>query len=207
MNLLEITASTRVEGSVSRSLSRQFINAWLENHPDTYHSFRDVGVNPPAHLNARFLEAMTTQSSEQTPEMVEILAESNALVKELLAADRIVIATPMYNFSIPSTLKAYIDNVVRSGLTFGYDPETAGFTGLAKGKRALVILSAGGNYFGDSPAAVMDYATTYLKTILGFIGITDVTVVTVPSQAGPKDVREQTTARAADQLLSLATAW
>ncbi len=125
MKLLEIQSSVRKEGSISRTLNREFVQAWQANHPETQHRFRDVGMNPPTHPTELWATANYTPPESRTPEMVEVLAQSEELIEELLWADRLVMGVPMYNLSVPSNFKAYLDNVVRVGRTFGVvDRET-----------------------------------------------------------------------------------
>jgi FMN-dependent NADH-azoreductase len=207
MRMLEITASNRAEGSLSRSLSVGFIEAWRTRHPDATVVRRDVGTEPPDHPTAFVSAANYTPQPDRTPAMVAALAPSDALIDEFLAADRIVVAAPMYNFTVPSTLKAYLDNVVRVGRTFTFDPATFAFTGLATGKKAVVIATSAGDYPPGTPAAAMDFHTPYLRAILGFVGVTDVTIVTAGNQFTPPDVRRAAADRARAELDRLAVRW
>lgn len=140
MKLLEIQSSVRLEKSISRALSSQFIHAWKTTNHDTQHKLRDVGTNPPSHPTELWTTANYTPPEARSLEMVRALADSEQLIEELLWADRILIGLPMYNFSIPSNFKAYLDNIVRVGCTFTYDSTTFTFQGLATHKQALVIL-------------------------------------------------------------------
>jgi FMN-dependent NADH-azoreductase len=207
MTLLEITASNRAEGSVSRELSTSFVAQWLGAHPSSFHVVRDVGTEPPEPPTGFASAANYTSSDQRTPEMVAALVPSEILIAEFLQADRIVIACPMYNFSIPAPLKAYIDNIVRVGRTFSFDPATFTFTGLATGKRALLIVTSAADYSAGTPMASMDFCTPYLKAILGFIGIPDVTVVSAPNQFAPTEIRAAIVDAAKRELSSLSAAW
>jgi FMN-dependent NADH-azoreductase len=207
MRLLEITASNRVEGSPSRSLSAAFISAWRERHPAAAVVTRDVGAAPPDHPSGFASRANYTPAADRTPEMVSALAPSDALIDEFLAADRIVVAAPMYNFSVPSTLKAYIDNIVRVGRTFAFDPATFQFTGLATGKRAVVVTTSAGDYPAGSPMAAMDFHAPYLRAVLTFMGVADVAVVSAPNQFAPDPVRSEAAAKARAELLRLVADW
>ena len=124
MNLLEIQSSVRLEKSISRALSKQFIYDWKTTHPDTQYKLRDVGINPPTHPTELWTTANYTPPEARSSEMVTALADSEQLIEELLWADRLLIGLPMYNFSVPSNFKAYLDNVVRVGRTFTFDSTT-----------------------------------------------------------------------------------
>ena len=137
----------------------------------------------------------------ETPAQREALALSNALVEELKAADTIVIGAPMYNFGIPSTLKSWFDYVLRAGVTFSYSE--AGPEGLLKGKRAIVVESRGGLY-SSGPAQVMDSQEPHLRTMLGFVGITDVTFVRAEKLAFGPEAREEAIRNANAELAAVA---
>ncbi len=206
MNLLEVQSSVRQEKSISRSLSNEFIQAWQTAHPTTQCVLRDVGVNPPAHPTELWTKGNYTPSEVRTPEMLEALADSEQLIDELLWADYLLLGVPMYNFSIPSNFKAYIDNVVRVGRTFTFDKTNFTFQGLVTGKKALVILPSAGKYVPSTPMAKMDFCEPYLRSLLSFIGIDDVTVITVPNQFMP-DERQQEIEIARTKLTTLAATW
>lgn len=207
MYLLEITASNRVAGSLSRSLSGVFITEWCKQHLNPIVSYRDVGSAPPPHPTALVSLANYTPPEKRTAAMIAALAESDALIDEFLAADRIVIASPMYIFSVPSTLKAYLDNIVRVGRTFSLDTETFQFAGLATGKRALVITTSAAEYPVSSPMAALDFHAPYLRTILGFMGVSDVTAVSAPNQFAADTVRSHAAAKAQAELMQIAANW
>jgi FMN-dependent NADH-azoreductase len=207
VTLLEITASNRARGSLSRDLSDYFIEHWMAANVPTSRLRRDVGTEPPAAPTGFASAANYTPPDQRTPEMIAALAPSETLIAEFLSAERLVIATPMYNFSIPAPLKAYLDNIVRVGRTFSFDPATFTFTGLATGKRALLIVTSAGDYAPNTPMAAMDFCGPYLKAILGFMGVTDVTTVSAPNQFAPPEVREQVAAAARQKLLTLASSW
>jgi FMN-dependent NADH-azoreductase len=124
-------------------------------------------------VSAPWLQAYFTPPEQQSSEMHDMLRLSDELVGEVLAADHLVIATPVYNYNVPAALKAWIDHIVRKGLTLGLDG-----SGLVRGKRATVLLASGGVYTEGSPIRDRDVATQYLRMILGVIGITDVTFIT-----------------------------
>lgn len=208
MKLLEIQASVRFSGSVSRSLSAMFVDTWLSCHPDAQHIVRDIGIDPPAHPTELWTKANYTLPPEKrTQEMIDTLALSDELIDELLAADRIVLAVPMYNHSVPSNFKAYIDNVVRVGRTFTFDKETLTFGGLATGKKSLLINPSAGNYNPGMPMATMDFCEPYVRAVFHFIGIEQMECVKVPDQFMPDNVRQQAIETARYQLMKLAKTW
>jgi FMN-dependent NADH-azoreductase len=166
--VLVIESSARQQGSVSRELTRQFIGNWQAAHPADQIQIRDLAVEPVPHLDATLLGGWMTPSEQQNDAEKAALARSNQLSDELLAADVLVLAAPMYNFAIPSTLKAWLDHVLRAGVTFKYT-ET-GPQGLLTGKRAFVLTARGGIYAGSG----LDHQEPYLRQALAFIGIHDV---------------------------------
>ncbi|MDM9651786.1 FMN-dependent NADH-azoreductase [Pseudomonas wenzhouensis] len=166
--VLVIESSARQQGSVSRELTRQFIGNWQAAHLADQIQIRDLAVEPVPHLDATLLGGWMTPSEQQNDAEKAALARSNQLTDELLAADVLVLAAPMYNFAIPSTLKAWLDHVLRAGVTFKYT-ET-GPQGLLTGKRAFVLTARGGIYAGSG----LDHQEPYLRQALAFIGIHDV---------------------------------
>ena len=166
--VLVIESSARQQGSVSRELTRQFIGNWQAARPADQIQIRDLAVEPVPHLDATLLGGWMTPSEQQNDAEKAALARSNQLTDELLAADVLVLAAPMYNFAIPSTLKAWLDHVLRAGVTFKYT-ET-GPQGLLTSKRAFVLTARGGIYAGSA----LDHQEPYLRQVLAFIGIHDV---------------------------------
>ena len=166
--VLVIESSARQQGSVSRELTQQFIAQWHAANPADQIQVRDVAANPLPHLDLTLLGGWMTPAEQQSDAEKAALARSNELTEELLAADVLVLAAPMYNFSIPSTLKAWLDHVLRAGVTFKYT-ET-GPQGLLTGKRAFVLTARGGIYAGSA----LDHQEPYLRQALAFIGIHDV---------------------------------
>lgn len=164
--VLHIDSSARTENSVTRSLSAEITGRLA---PETVIR-RDLATPLPL-LDEAWVGANFTPADQRSDEQKALLAQSDALIAELKLADTIVIGTPIYNFSVPSTLKAWIDLVARVGVTFNYT-ET-GPVGLLEGKRAIIAVASGGTQAGSD----IDFATTYLRHVLGFIGITDVELV------------------------------
>lgn len=173
--------SSPLETSISRELTREFAKTWNAKNPGGQVIGRNLSVAPPAPLNQTWVGAAYTPEGGRTPEQVAALAESDVLIAELEQADEIVIGVAMHNFSIPSVLKLWIDQVVRSGKTFAYGAN--GAEGLLKGKKATVLAATGGVYEAGTAAASMNFVEPYLRTILGFVGITDVKFVTAAGAA------------------------
>ena len=170
--LLVIETSPRGAASVSRQLTRRFVARWQATHPQGEVVVRDLAETRLPHVDASWLNAYFTPAQQQSPAMKEALQLSNALVAELLAADHLVIATPVYNYNVPAALKAWIDHIVRKGQTLGFDGQ-----GLLAGKKATVLIASGGVYSEGSPIRDRDIAGQYLRLILNVIGISDVTLV------------------------------
>jgi FMN-dependent NADH-azoreductase len=173
-SILHINSSVRNQGSVSREVTGEFLKQWKTAHPDGTVVERDLTANPVPHLNEKMLGAFFTAADQRTPEQAEIVKLSDELVAELFAADVIVIGAPMYNFSISSTLKAWIDHVARAGVTFKYTE--SGPVGLVQEKKVYVCTSRGGVY-SEGPGQSMDFHGTYLRGVLGFIGLNDITFI------------------------------
>lgn len=173
-NILHITSSVRSNGSLSTQLSGEFLAKWKAAHPADSVVERNLATQPVPHLTEEMMGAYFTPADQRNAQAAATIKTSDALVDELLAADVLVIGTPMYNFSITSTLKAWIDHVLRAGRTFKYGAN--GPEGLVTGKKAYVFIASGGAY-SEGPAAAYDFVSTYLRTVLGFIGITDVTFI------------------------------
>ncbi len=189
--LLQIDASARSgrsgearHGSHTRRLSHRFVDRWSQLRPGDEIRYRDVGVRPPRPVSGDWIHAAFTAPALREPWMHEVLSESDALVAELKAADVIVIGAPMYNFGPPAPLKAWIDNVVRVGLTFGFDRSREGepyWPMLAGQGKTLVVLTARGDY-GYEPGeriADLELVTPSLAKPLGYLGITDVRTAAV----------------------------
>ncbi len=166
--LLVVESSARQQGYISRRLTAEFLQNWQASHPADQIVQRDLASTVLPHLDTDLLGGWMKPAAEQTPAEQAALARSNELTEELLAADVLVLAAPMYNFGIPSTLKAWLDHVLRAGVTFKYT-ET-GPQGLLTGKRAIVLTARGGVYAGGP----LDQQEPYLRQALAFIGIHDV---------------------------------
>jgi FMN-dependent NADH-azoreductase len=179
-SILLIESSPRGSDSYSHQAARSIVNDLQTRNAGSKVVVRDLGQNPPPHVGLPFITGMYAAPEQRTPDQAHSLALSDTLIDEILAADTVVIAVPMHNFGISSRLKSWIDHVVRAGRTFNYGAN--GPEGLVKGKRVIVVLASGGVYSNERMKA-FDFAEPYLRTILGFIGITDVDVVRVEGVA------------------------
>jgi FMN-dependent NADH-azoreductase len=170
--LLAIAASPRYEYSTSRKLASLFVEKWQATHPDGQVIDRDLIQTRLPFVDASWMAGAFTPAEQHSPEVAAAIKISDDLVAELKAADHIVIGTPMYNFSIPAVLKAYIDHIVRVGVTV-----TADNVGLLTGKKATIILASGGDFSPGSPVERFNHASGYLRQLLAWIGIKDVEIV------------------------------
>ncbi|UMZ13614.1 FMN-dependent NADH-azoreductase [Pseudomonas sp. MPFS] len=166
--VLIIESSARQQDSVSRQLTQTFIQQWQAAHPADSITVRDLARNPVPHLDANLLGGWMKPAEQRSAAEQDSLQRSDELTQELLDADVLVMAAPMYNFAIPSTLKAWLDHVLRAGVTFKYTQ--TGPQGLLTGKRAFVLTARGGIYAGSST----DHQEPYLRQVMAFIGIHDV---------------------------------
>ena len=169
---LFVTSSANGDASVSNALATALADRLRESEPGLHIVLRDVGANPVPHLIADTVAAIKSEPASETERAARSLSDS--LIAELAGADLLVIASPMYNFGMSSTLKAWFDHVVRVGVTVRYGEN--GPEGLMTGKKAVVIESRGGLY-SQGPGAALDGQEAHIRTLLGFIGITDVTFV------------------------------
>jgi len=179
MKLLRLDSSAR-SSSVTRQLTAKFVEEWKKNHPAGEVIQRDLATTVLPHITDHWAGAHL-EPSQLTPAQRNYLATSDQLIEELQAADTIVIGAPMYNFAIPSSLKAWIDQIVRMGKTIGYGP--CGARGLLANKRVIVVTSRGGAYGKGTPAEKFDFQEPYLRHIFAFIGLTDVTFIHAENQA------------------------
>lgn len=170
-------------GSHSRRLSGRFVRRWSDARPQDPVAYRDVGFAPPSHVDAEWIAAAFSPPGRRSDEQRARLAESDRLVAELMATDLVVIGAPMYNFGMPAPLKAWVDNIVRVGVTFGFDRKRAGepyWPMLPSGKR-LVVLGARGDYGYDAGGrqADINFVEAGLKAPLAYIGLRDATSIAI----------------------------
>jgi FMN-dependent NADH-azoreductase len=185
MRLLHIDSSARPDrsdrnpyGSHTRRLSERFVSRWSAARPSDAVTYRDVGQTPPRPVTGRWIHAAFTKPAQRERWMRDVLAESDALVDELLAADLIVAGVPMYNFGMPAQMKAYIDNIVRVGRTFGFDRSRAGdpfWPMLAGMGKRLVVLSARGDYGYDPGGrqAHVNHVEGGVRDVFQYLGVTE----------------------------------
>lgn len=198
MNTLLVIDSSPRSNSVSRRLTRHVAEQWKQRNPEGRIIERDLTAATPAYLSEGWIQAMATPEEKRTLEQKNVLAESDAYIAELIAADVIVIGAPMHNFTISAPLKAWIDQVVRAGKTFSYGEK--GPKGLLPSeKQVLVIVSRGGTYGEGSPA---DFQVPYLRHMLHFVGLNNLRVIDADRQAFGADAAQKSIDDAIAQLSS-----
>ena len=195
MNLLHIDSSILGAHSTSRQLTAQVVAQWQAAHPGTQVEYLDLAALAPAHFGA---DSMGFRAGPDAPAPTESQARENALnealVSQFLRADVVVVGAPLYNFSIPSQLKTWIDRVAQPGRTFGYNAN--GPHGLAGGKTVIVASTRGGVYSTSDGGRAMEHQESYLQTVFGFFGISDVRFVRAEGLAMGENVRTQALASA-----------
>jgi len=195
--LLQLNTSLFSTGGQSSRLAEEFVAHWRANHHRGEVIVRDLAREPVPHLSAERFAAFLAKPGERTPEQQAVVDDSDALIDELKRADVIVLGLPMYNFGVPSTLKAYFDHVARAGVTFRYSEK--GPVGLLTGKQAYVFATRGGFYNGTDA----DTQTAFVRQFLGFLGITDVTFVYAEGLAVSEAAKQVGLARAQNVIRSL----
>ena len=198
-HILVLNSSVSGDASVSRLLVEDAVERLREVHPDAIVTQRDLGAEPPPHLVPSTVAGIRAVANTEAE--LGARALSDKLISEVFAADIIVIGCPMYNFSVPTGLRAWIDHVLRPRVTFAYGE--SGVQGLVTGKRAIVIESRGGTYT-EGPRAPMDFQEPYLRLLLGFIGITDVAFVHAENIGFGPEAREAAIAHAKSQIAIVA---
>lgn len=195
-HILHIDSSIFGADGASSTLAAEFVERVRATDPAATVTRRDVGNEPPPHLDAETFSAFLTAPDERSARQQQLAQLSDDLVAELQAADTVVLGVPMYNFQVPSALKAWFDHVARAGITFRYTAE--GPEGLLTGKRAFVFAARGGMYPADQ-----DTQTPYIRQFLGFLGITDVTISHAEGLAMGDEAREQGLAQARSEIREL----
>jgi FMN-dependent NADH-azoreductase len=188
--LLHIDSSALGDLSTSRKLTASIVAAWQQDNPDVRVTYRDLAAAPPPHLTGRVAMAMRSRNLAglSADERTQV-ALSDELVEEFLDADAVVLGAPMYNFSLPTPLKAWIDRIAQAGRTFKYTE--SGAVRLAGGKRVVIASSRGGKYAGTPLEPALDHQEAYLRGVFGFVGITDLTVVRAEgTNMGPDAVKQ-----------------
>ena len=189
-----VSSSLFGDASQTRTVAQDYVDRWLRTHPDTKNARRALTADSIPHLTLATFTAAATPADKRNAAEVANAALADTLIEEVEAADVIVIEAPMYNLSIPSTLKAWIDHVARAGRTFRYS--AAGPEGLLKGKKVFIVTGRGGVYTGDSPAKGFDFQEPYLRAALGLLGLSDVTFIHVEGLAMGPDSSAAAHARA-----------
>lgn len=179
--LLRIDSSARINDSHSRSLADEVQAQWLATHPGGVVQLRDLSKEPIEHIENDTIVGYYTGEEDMTDPLRNATAQSDKLIDELMGADALLISTPMYNFTIPSVLKAWIDQVVRIHKTFGY-AEDGNLQGMVKNKPAYIATALGAQFTG-TPLVAMDFLHPYLKSVLGFIGFEQIEFFSVESTA------------------------
>lgn len=201
--ILRIDSSIRTDRSVSRVLTGKFVAAWKQIHPHDSVVERDLATNPAPHVTEQVMGAMFTPPGKRSQTQSQDAALADELIEELLAADVLVIGAPMYNLSVSSSLKAWIDHVARAGVTFKYTDK--GPVGLITVRKAYVFTARGGIY-SSGPGKLMDFHETYLRSVLGFLGITDVTFVHTEGLAMGEEAADQAIANSHSAIVRLLAA-
>ena len=182
--LLNIQSSPNVISSASRAVSKTFVDKYVAFHPDTKVVDLDLVLDPPSHFGPNHLRAFFMPAEEHEPENKDALKASDGYVDQLIEADVLVLGTPMHNFGVSSTMKSWIDNILRAGRTFQYTE--MGPVGLLSDKKVVIVVGSGGIY-SEGPMTGFEHCGNYLRDILSIIGLTDVTILRAEGQAlGPE---------------------
>jgi FMN-dependent NADH-azoreductase len=201
MQVLHLDSSALGAASVSRQLTSEIVARQRALHPDIKVTYRDLAADPALHLTGAHMAARMGATSDDAT-LNDDLVKGNAYMDELFAADVLVIGAPMYNLSIPTPLKAWIDRVAVAGKTFRYT--ATGPEGLLKGKKAFIASARGGVYSAGSPAAALEHQETYLIGLLAFLGVTDVKVVRAEGMAFGPEAKEAAIAHALEDIAAIA---
>ncbi|SEH32149.1 FMN-dependent NADH-azoreductase [Magnetospirillum fulvum] len=202
MKILHIDSSPLADASVSRLLTKSIVTALTAAHPGQEVTYLDLAETPPPHLTGELMQVVKFRNLDAlNPSQREELARTDALVDQFLAADIVVIGAPMYNFSLPTQLKAWIDRVSQAGRTFRYT-ET-GPVGLAGGRKVIIASARGGLYAGMPYEAALDHQEAYLRAVLGFWGVTDIAVIRAEGVAMGPEARAKALAAAEREIATL----
>ena len=204
-NILHLDSSPRGNRSKSRQLAQEFMTKWQILHPEDTIIYRDLRESPIPHVTEEWIEAVYTPKESQTKEMERILQFSDELIDELLAVDRCVFSVPMYNFSIPSGFKAYIDYIVRLNRTFTFIDGQ--YKGLVEGKKILFITARGDDYGAGSAYEDWDVQEPALRFPFQFIGVTDIRFIHANGLDLGEKARQQGLNQAKKKIQELVTNW
>ncbi|WP_144143508.1 FMN-dependent NADH-azoreductase [Paraburkholderia sp. BCC1884] len=207
MKIMHVDASAKRERSNSRALSRFFLEQLREQHADVEIDYLDVTVDTPPHVTEAFAIATYTAAADRTPAMKATLASSDALCARVLAADALVLAMPMYNWSMPSVFKAFIDSITRTNVTYLLNADGS-IVGQLGRQKVLFITSRGADLRPGSSYEAMDALTPALKAAFGFLGANHPTFVDAqPLQFADQEARTEALARARNELSAVAVQW
>lgn len=204
--ILVINSSTRGEKSHSRALTKLFVETWSKKYPGDIYIYREIGLKPLPHITNEWIEAAFTKVKDRTKENQKALRLSNILIAELKEADVYVIGTPMYNWSISSGLKAYVDHIMRINETWKFrsGKPDGDYVGLLENKKALILASRGDNGYADGESnAHMNFQTNYLQTIFSIIGVRDIEVISLDNEEYGGILFEKSQERAYKQIKKL----
>jgi FMN-dependent NADH-azoreductase len=187
--LLHIDSSPLYGRSVSRQLTGAFVTQWQSSHPGGTVVDRDLYATPIAPINAEWVGAAYTPEEARTPQQKELLALSDTLLAELERAEEYIFGVPMHNFGVPSVLKLWIDQIARVGRTFSYANGTP--KGLLTGKKATLLIATGGIYDAQTQMSSFNFVEPYLRSVFGFLGVTDTTFLTIGGTAALNSGRDR----------------
>jgi FMN-dependent NADH-azoreductase len=203
MNLLHVDSSILGPNSVSRGLTAAIVAQEVKLHPGITVTYRDLAADAPPHLSPTHIAAWHGATPEDEAVLAD-LATGGVILDELFAADIVVVGAPMYNFAIPSQLKAWIDRLVIAGKSFHYSAEGKPESLLPKGKKLIIASSRGGAYAPPSPAAFLDHQESYLRGVFGFLGFADVTIIRAEGVATGAEAKAVALDAAHKQIAALA---
>ena len=201
--LLVINSSTRIENSQSRFLTNLFVEKWNQKNPNDSVIFREIGITPVPHIDNEWIAASFTKPENRTVENQRPLKLSNQFVKELQESDVIVLGVPMYNWGIPSTLKAYIDQIMRINETWKFKSgkPDSNYVGLLENKKLFILSARGDSGYGiGEKHSHMNFQTTYLQFIFNILGIKDITMISLDNEEFGGDIFENTKLKVQNQI-------
>ena len=188
MKLLHIDSSILGDNSTSRVLTKNIVAQWVSNHPGTEVDYLDLATHAPAHFDFAAMGYRAGVADEAlSPAQRTANLQTDALIQQFLHADVVVLGAPMYNFSVPSQLKAWVDRIAQPGFTFKYGP--TGAVGLATGKTVIIASTRGGAYSTSDAGRALDHQESFLQAALGFLGVTDIRIVRAEGLAMGPDAR------------------
>ena len=201
-HILHLDSSPRGSRSISRALTQEFISHRVKHQPQDTVTYRDVGKHPIPPVDEAWIAGAFSKTEVLSSELANALQLSDELITEVLKADRYVFGVPMYNFNIPANFKSYIDQVVRINRTF-----TPAWKGLLKHKKMLILSTRGSRYAAGTDLVSYDFQEPYLRTVFGFIGVSDITFIYAEGLNDGEKVRQQSLAQARDLIQQIITTW